>query len=126
MEERRRDTCCWRASDQGGKQTKISASQGRLLQLFGLINFTHLNFPTSSVALIPTFDLLSIQEADGASLVISLAEEKDEGKYVCQISTYKPTEIKHTVKIRGKLRLIYSVIESNRAFWNHVYCMPLN
>ena len=112
MEERRRDTCCWRAGDQGGKQTKISASQGRLLQLFGLINLTHY-FPTSSVALIPTFDLLSIQEADGASLVISLAEEKDEGKYVCQISTYKPTEIKHTVKIRGKLRLIYSVIESH-------------
>ena len=59
--------------------------------------------------------MLSIQEADGASLVISLAEEKDEGKYVCQISTYKPTEIKHTVKIRGKLRLIYSVIESNQS-----------
>ena len=35
-------------------------------------------------------------------MVISLAEEKDAGKYVCQISTYKPTEIKHTVKIRGK------------------------
>jgi hypothetical protein len=43
-----------------------------------------------------------VKEADGASLVISLAEEKDEGKYVCQISTYKPTEIKHTVKIRVK------------------------
>ena len=71
------------------------------------------NFSTSLVVLIPTFDLLSIQEADGASLVISLAEEKDEGKYVCQISTYKPTEIKHTVKIRGKLRLIYSLIETN-------------
>ena len=65
--------------------------------------------------LVSIFDLLSIQEADGASLVISLAEEKDEGKYVCQISTYKPTEIKHTVKIRGKLRLIYSVIESNQS-----------
>jgi len=43
-----------------------------------------------------------VKEADGASLVISLAEEKDAGKYVCQISTYKPTEIKHTVKIRVK------------------------
>ena len=48
-----------------------------------------------------------LQEADGASLVISLAEEKDAGKYVCQISTYKPTEIKHTVKIRGKNSMIY-------------------
>ena len=74
-----------------------------------------MEFSTKLVVLIPTFDLLSIQEADGASLVISLAEEKDEGKYVCQISTYKPTEIKHTVKIRGKLRLIYGAIESNQS-----------
>ena len=45
-----------------------------------------------------------MQEADGESLVISLAEEEDEGKYVCQVSTFKPTEIKHTVKIRGMFR----------------------
>ena len=51
---------------------------------------------------------LYLQEADGASLVISLAEEKDAGKYVCQISTYKPTEIKHTVKIRGKKLILYN------------------
>ena len=41
-----------------------------------------------------------INEADGAFLVISNAEEKDAGKYVCQISTYKPRELEHTVKIR--------------------------
>ena len=55
--------------------------------------------------------LCFLQEADGASLVISLAEEKDEGKYVCQISTYKPTEIKHSVKIRGNFYLI-SLLQS--------------
>ena len=39
---------------------------------------------------------------NGNTLVISLAEEEDAGEYVCQLSTYKPIEIKHSVKIRGK------------------------
>ena len=38
----------------------------------------------------------------GNTLVISLAEEEDAGEYVCQVSTYKPVEIKHSVKIRGR------------------------
>lgn len=43
-----------------------------------------------------------VKEQNGNSLVISLAEESDAGNYVCQVSTYKPTEIKHIVKIRGE------------------------
>lgn len=37
---------------------------------------------------------------NGNNLVISLAEVKDEGEYICQVSAYNPVEIKHTVKIR--------------------------
>ena len=48
----------------------------------------------------PRFQI--IQETNGNTLVISLAEEQDAGEYVCQVSTYKPIEIKHSVKIRGK------------------------
>lgn len=44
-----------------------------------------------------------VKETNGNTLVISLAEEVDAGDYVCQVSTYKPIEIKHSVKIRGKL-----------------------
>ena len=43
-----------------------------------------------------------IKETNGNTLVISLAEEEDAGEYVCQVSTYKPIEIKHSVQIRGK------------------------
>ena len=43
-----------------------------------------------------------VKETNGNTLVISLAEEEDAGEYVCQLSTYKPIEIKHSVKIRGK------------------------
>ena len=43
-----------------------------------------------------------VKETNGNTLVISLAEEDDAGEYVCQVSTYKPIEIKHSVKIRGK------------------------
>ena len=43
-----------------------------------------------------------VKETNGNTLVISLAEEVDAGDYVCQVSTYKPIEIKHSVKIRGK------------------------
>ena len=39
--------------------------------------------------------------SNGNNLVISLAEVKDEGEYICQVSAYNPVEIKHTVKIRG-------------------------
>ena len=41
----------------------------------------------------------------GNTLVISLAEESDAGDYVCQVSTFKPVEIKHSVKIRGKQQI---------------------
>lgn len=40
------------------------------------------------------------EEQNGNYLVISLAEEADGGEYVCQISAYKPTELKHSVEIR--------------------------
>merc|ERR1712051_191532 len=43
-----------------------------------------------------------VKETNGNTLVISLAEEVDAGDYVCQVSTYKPIEIKHSVKIRVK------------------------
>jgi len=43
-----------------------------------------------------------IKETNGNTLVISLAEEEDAGEYVCQVSTYKPIEIKHSVQIRVK------------------------
>ena len=46
-----------------------------------------------------------VKETNGNSLVISLAEEEDAGDYVCQVSTYKPIEIQHSVKIRGKKNL---------------------
>ena len=57
-----------------------------------------------------------VKETNGNTLVISLAEEVDAGDYVCQVSTYKPIEIKHSVKIRGKpfirfwLKLFYVVL----------------
>ena len=41
----------------------------------------------------------------GNSLVISSAEGSDAGDYVCQVSTFKPVEIKHSVKIRGKQQI---------------------
>merc|ERR1712038_1636492 len=43
-----------------------------------------------------------IKETNGNTLVISLAEEEDAGEYVCQVSTYKPIEIKRSVQIRVK------------------------
>jgi len=39
-------------------------------------------------------------ETNSNNLVISLAEVKDEGEYICQVSAYNPIEIKHTVQIR--------------------------
>jgi hypothetical protein len=43
------------------------------------------------------------EEPNGNTLVISLADENDAGDYICQVSTYKPTDIKHSVRIRGKI-----------------------
>lgn len=37
---------------------------------------------------------------NGNTLVISLAEPSDAGEYICQISAYKPTELRHSVRIR--------------------------
>ena len=48
-----------------------------------------------------------VKETNGNTLVISLAEEADAGDYVCQVSTYKPIEIKHSVKIRGKPSILW-------------------
>ena len=44
------------------------------------------------------------QSKNGNTLVISLAETSDAGDYICQISAYKPVELKHNVKVRGKRR----------------------
>ena len=53
-----------------------------------------------------------VKETNGNTLVISLAEEVDAGDYVCQVSTYKPIEIKHSVKIRGKPSILW--------FWRQI------
>ena len=43
---------------------------------------------------------------NGNTLVISLAEPDDAGEYTCQISASRPTELRHSVQIRGKLTTI--------------------
>ena len=43
---------------------------------------------------------------NGNTLVISLAEPDDAGEYTCQISASRPTELRHSVQIRGKLIII--------------------
>ena len=43
--------------------------------------------------------------ANGNTLVIRLSEEKDDGEYVCQVSAAQPVELKHTVKIVGKVKV---------------------
>ena len=53
-----------------------------------------------------------VKETNGNTLVISLAEEVDAGDYVCQVSTYKPIEIKHSVKIRGKTSIPICIIRN--------------
>lgn len=46
---------------------------------------------------------VKVEETDkGNTLVISLAEPSDAGEYKCQISAPKPTELRHSVRIRGK------------------------
>ena len=37
------------------------------------------------------------QETDGSTLVLGPVQPGDEGEYSCQVSTYKPTELKHQV-----------------------------
>ncbi len=41
----------------------------------------------------------------GRTLVVALAEEEDAGNYSCQISTYNPSFLNHSVTIRSKLNL---------------------
>ena len=40
---------------------------------------------------------------NGNRLVISLADFSDEGEYTCQLSALKTVELKHSVRVRGKL-----------------------
>ena len=42
------------------------------------------------------------ETSNGNSLVIGPASPADEADYTCQISSYKPSEIVHSVKVRGK------------------------
>ena len=37
------------------------------------------------------------QETDGSTLVLGPVQPGDEGEYSCQVSTYRPTELKHQV-----------------------------
>ena len=39
---------------------------------------------------------------NGNTLVIGLADNSDEAEYVCSVSAYRKTEIRHNVRIRGK------------------------
>eukprot|EP00095_Tigriopus_kingsejongensis_P003962 maker-scaffold79_size400133-snap-gene-3.19 protein:Tk03962 transcript:maker-scaffold79_size400133-snap-gene-3.19-mRNA-1 annotation:"conserved hypothetical protein" len=39
-------------------------------------------------------------EENGNTLIINLAEEPDAGNYTCQISTFHPSELHHSIKIR--------------------------
>ena len=48
---------------------------------------------------------------NGNTLVILLADTKDAGEYSCEISISggEPTEIRHSVRIRGKKRYFFSL-----------------
>ncbi|XP_059095188.1 lachesin-like isoform X2 [Tigriopus californicus] len=50
-------------------------------------------------------------EENGNTLVISLADQSDAGNYTCQISTFQPSEIHHTIKIRVRPEVV-SIPES--------------
>ena len=43
---------------------------------------------------------------NGNTLVIGLADHSDEAEYVCSVSAYRKTEIRHNVRIRGKRVII--------------------
>jgi len=48
------------------------------------------------------------ESENGNTLVISLAEPTDAGDYLCQISAqHKPTELRHSVRVRGKETFIW-------------------
>ena len=49
------------------------------------------------------------KEENGNSLVINNAVEADQGNFTCQISTYNPTELLHTVRIRGRNEMFSSL-----------------
>ena len=48
------------------------------------------------------------ESKNGNNIVIGPASPEDEADYTCQISSYKPSEIVHSVKIRGR-RLLKSM-----------------
>ena len=51
-----------------------------------------------------------LQDVDnGNELVISLAEEDDASEWTCEVSSFKPIELKHSVKIRGRTHLYYKI-----------------
>lgn len=56
------------------------------------------------------------QVSNGNNLVIALAETEDAGNYTCQISTYKPTEIVHEVRIRGERGFFWDVTFEKSSF----------
>ena len=39
---------------------------------------------------------------NGNTLFIGLADHSDDAEYVCSVSAYTKTEIRHNVRIRGK------------------------
>ena len=44
------------------------------------------------------------KKENGNTLIIGLADPSDEAEYVCSVSAYKKTEMKHNVRIRGRGR----------------------
>ena len=50
---------------------------------------------------------------NGNTLVIQNAGLEHEGQYTCGISYYTPTEIVHTLKMRGKSIKFYKIIKTN-------------
>ena len=52
---------------------------------------------------------MQLQEVEnGNELVISLAEEDDASEWTCEVSSFKPIELKHTVKIRGRTHVFFT------------------
>ena len=46
------------------------------------------------------------EEENGNTLVISLTDHTDEAEYVCSVSAYRKTEIRHNVRIRGNILVL--------------------
>ena len=55
------------------------------------------------------------ESKNGNNIVIGPASPADEADYTCQISSYKPSEIVHSVKIRGRriFKEILTILTSN-------------